>query len=240
MDEARTYREKMLARGLVSFRVVVKETDLHISASGNLEEEAEESVRKYRHDLEEFIVKQPVFQESLKPLDVPGTAPDIVRSMAEAAKKTGVGPMAAVAGAIAEYVGKELLKYSDQIIVENGGDIFILTSKPRTVAVYAGTSPLSNKVGLEISPTQTPLGVCTSAGTIGHSLSFGKADAVVAVSKDTALADAAATAIGNKVHHPKDIQNALDYGKSIDGIQGIVIIKDDRIGAWGDIKISSL
>lgn len=240
MDEDRTYREKMLARGLVSFRVVVKETDLHVSASRNLEEEAKELVEKYRHDLEAFIVKQPVFQETFKPFDVPATAPDIVRSMAEAAKKSGVGPMAAVAGAIAEFVGKGLLKYSDQVIVENGGDIFICTSKPRIVAVYAGASPLSNKVGLEMLPAQTPLGVCTSAGTIGHSFSFGKADAVVVVSKDTALADAAATAIGNKVHYPKDIQSALDYGKSIDGIQGIVIIKDDRIGAWGDIKISSL
>lgn len=240
MDEARTYREKMLARGLVSFRVAVKETDLHISASRNLEKEAEELVKKYRQDLESFIVKQPVFKDSLKPLDVPETAPDIVRSMAEAAKKAGVGPMAAVAGAIAEYVGKELLNYSSQIIVENGGDIYIRTSKQRIVAIYAGTSPLSNKVGLEILPAQTPLGVCTSAGTIGHSLSFGKADAVVAISEDTTLADAAATAIGNKVHHPKDIQNALDYGKSIDGIQGIIIVKDDRIGAWGDIKISSL
>jgi len=240
MGEARTYREKMLARGLVSFHVAVKETDLHISASRNLEKEAEKWVRKYRQELEEFIVKQPIFQESLKPLDVPATSPDIVKSMAEAAKKAGVGPMAAVAGAIAEYVGKELLKYSDQIIVENGGDIFIRTSKPRIVAVYAGESPLSNKVGLEISPTRNSLGVCTSAGTIGHSLSFGRADAAVVVSKDTALADAVATAIGNKVHYPEDIQNALDYGKSIDGIQGIVIIKDDRIGAWGDIKISSL
>lgn len=240
MYEPRTYRSKMIAKGLVSFQVVIKETDLHISAHKELKEEAEAAVRKYRHDLETFIAKQPVFLTTLKPFDVPASAPEIVKKMSEAGKTTDVGPMAAVAGAVAEFVGKELSQKSAEVIVENGGDIYIQTRKPRVIAIYAGDSPLSNKIGLEILPKQSPLGVCTSAGTVGHSLSFGSTDAVVVLSKNTALADAAATAIGNRVHKVEDIEKAINWGKVVDGIQGIVIVKEDKIGAWGDIKILPL
>lgn len=240
MYEPRTYRKKMFAKGLVSFQVVIKETDLHVSACRKLMRETETAVRKYRKDLEDFIAKQPVFRTTLKPFDVPETAPDIVKHMAEAAKRVDVGPMAAVAGAISEYVGKELLKFSSEVIVENGGDIFVHTLKPRKIAIFAGNSPLSDKVGLEILPEQSPLGICTSAGTVGHSLSFGSADAVVVLSKDTTLADAAATAIGNRIHKVEDIEKALEFGKAIKDILGVVIVKDDQIGAWGEIKLSPL
>lgn len=240
MYEPRTYRKKMLAKGLVSFQVVIKETDLHVSARKELKRETEAAIRKYRKDLEDFIAKQPIFLTTLKPYDVPETAPDIVRHMAEVAKRVDVGPMAAVAGAIAEYVGKELLRFSPEVIVENGGDIFIHTLEPRKIAIFAGNSPLSNKVGLEIFPEQSPLGICTSAGTVGHSLSFGAAGAVVVLSKDTALADAAATAIGNRIHKVEDIEEGLTFGKAIKDILGVVIVKDDQMGAWGEIKLSPL
>ena len=240
MYEPRTYREKMLAKGLVSFHVVIKETDLHVSARSPLKEETEKAVKKYRKDLEDFIEKQPLFVTTLKPFDVPETAPDIVRHMADVAKQVDVGPMAAVAGAIAEYVGKELLQFTPEVIVENGGDIFIHTVKPRKIAIFAGDSPLSDKVGLEILPEQSPLGVCTSAGTVGHSLSLGFADAVVVLSKDTALADAAATAIGNRVHKAEDIKKALEFGRTINDIMGIVIVKGNQIGAWGEIELSRM
>ncbi len=240
MYEPRTYRSRMIAKGLVSFRVVIRETDLYVSACSDLTEETEAAVVKYRRDLEMFIAKQPAFLESLKPFDVPDRAPDIVKRMAEAARKVDVGPMAAVAGSIAELVGKELNKLSAEIVVENGGDIYMVTCKRRTISIFAGDSPLSNKIGLEISPEQTPLGVCTSAGRVGHSLSFGSADAVVAISKDTALADAAATSIGNKVHKIEDIEKAVSWGKSVEGIKGVVVIKNDRIGAWGEVKLLPL
>jgi ApbE superfamily uncharacterized protein (UPF0280 family) len=99
-----------------------------------------------------------------------------VREMADATREVGVGPMAAVAGAIAESVGKELLPYSDEVIVENGGDIFLKTSKERFIGVYAGKSKFTKKIAFSILPDETPLGVCTSSGTVGHSLSFGYAD----------------------------------------------------------------
>lgn len=230
----------MLAEGLVSFQVVVKETDLHVSADKDLKTKTLAAVRKYRGDLEEFIAKNPRFAESFVPVEVPESAPLIVKDMAAAARAAGVGPMAAVAGAVAEYVGKDLLALTKEVIVENGGDIFMKVTRPRHVSIFAGTSPLSNKIALEIKPEETPLGICTSAGTVGHSVSFGEADAVVVISHNTCLADAAATAIGNRVHQVEDVDSALAYGQTIKDIKGIIIIKDDKMGVWGSIQIAPL
>jgi hypothetical protein len=145
--------------------------------------------------------------------------------------------MAAVAGAVAEFVGRELLEFSPEIIVENGGDIFLKINRKRIVGIYAGDSPLTGKLGLEINPQDTPLGVCTSSGTVGHSLSFGKADAVVVMAGSATLADAAATAICNKVKKPDDINGAIEIGRNIAGLKGIVIIIGSSIGVWGDVKL---
>jgi len=157
--------------------------------------------------------------------------------MAEAAQKAGVGPMASVAGAMAEFVGNELLAFSPEIIVENGGDIYLKSLKKRIVGIYAGKSPLNGKIGLEINGQDTPLGICTSSGTVGHSLSYGKADAVIVLSKSATLADAAATAVGNLINQPADIASGIEFAKGIKGLEGVLIIKDDKIGLWGEVRI---
>jgi hypothetical protein len=167
-------------------------------------------------------------------------APDIVRDMAQAARVAGVGPMAAVAGAIAEVVGKDLLVYTPEVIVENGGDIFMKVSQTSLIGVYAGESPFTGKIALEINPEETPLGICTSSGTVGHSLSLGSADAVIVLSHSTSLADAAATAIGNKVIAADDINVLIEQVKAMPGLVGVVIIKGDRMGMWGKVKLVSL
>jgi ApbE superfamily uncharacterized protein (UPF0280 family) len=235
--QPRTYRHWIEGKDLVPFTVTVKETDLYIRAISNLQRKAERLVEKYRGQLERYIEKNPDFLTSLKPLSVPPRAPRIVLDMIEAGRQSGVGPMAAVAGAVAEYVGRELLNYSPEIIVENGGDIFLKISRKRTVGIYAGDSPLTGKIGLEINPQETPLGVCTSSGTVGHSLSFGKADAAVIIATSATLADAAATAIGNRVSRPEDIDSAIEFGQSIRGLKGIVIIIGESVGAWGDVRL---
>lgn len=145
--------------------------------------------------------------------------------------------MASVAGAIAEFVGSELSAFSPEIIVENGGDIYLKSSKTRLVGIYAGKSPLTGKIGLEINGQDTPLGICTSSGTVGHSLSFGKADAVVVLSKSATLADAAATAIGNLIVEPDDIPKGIEFAKGIEGLKAVIIIKDDDMGLRGEVKI---
>ncbi|MCD6406787.1 UPF0280 family protein [Candidatus Aerophobetes bacterium] len=231
------YRELIKPGDLLFFRVQIKESDLLVLCDKKLVRETEEALLKYRQDIERYIYHHPLFRETLKPYPVEENMPPIVRCMAEASQKVGVGPMAAVAGAIAEFVGRDLLVRCKQVIVENGGDIFMKVTKSRKVGIYAGESPLSGKIALLINPEDTPLGICCSAGTFGHSLSFGKADAAVVISHSTALADAAATAVGNIVKDEKDIKKGIKFLKTIPEIKGGLIIKDKRLGAWGKLNI---
>ena len=165
--ELRTYRHWIEGKDLVSFTVTVKETDLFIRARENLQRKARRIVLKYRSQLEKYIKKNPNFQQSMEPLNVPGDTPHIAEMMIIAGRQAGVGPMAAVAGAIAECVGQELLEYSPEVIVENGGDVFIRTKTPLTVAIFAGNSPLSLKIGIEVTCGPNPVAVCTSSATVG-------------------------------------------------------------------------
>ncbi len=238
MYEPRTYRELFKGEGLVFFNCTLKETDLQIGAHRDLAVEAMGLVVELRRQLEEYIRAVPEFRTSLKPLEAAAWAPPIVRRLCEAGKLAGVGPMAAVAGAVAEFVGVELLRHSPEVIVENGGDIYIKTDRPRRVGIHAGGSPFSGKVALLVRPEETPLGVCTSAGTVGPSLSFGRTDATVVVARDTALADAAATAVGNRVKTPDDIKAGLRLASRIEGVSGAVVIIGDQMGAWGQVDLA--
>jgi hypothetical protein len=225
---------------LVYFNVKVEQTDLDIGAYLMLRDKALQLVKKYRRDIEEHIRKDSKFLTSLVPIPCSEDAPAIVQRMCSAAEKAGVGPMAAIAGAISEFVGRELLRFSPEVIVENGGDIFIKTQRDRIIGIFAGVSPLSQRIGLKILAEDTPVGVCTSSGKVGHSLSFGRADAVVILSKDTALADAAATAVGNVVKNDNDIQKGIDFARNIEGVIGVVIIVGDKCGAWGNVQLVKL
>jgi ApbE superfamily uncharacterized protein (UPF0280 family) len=238
--EERIYRGNARKEGLVAYQTVVQETDLHIQAHQENQELTRDLIIKHRGFLENYINRYPAFIRALKPWPMRGFPPRMVRDMISAAKAVNVGPMAAVAGVIAEYVGKDLLNHSPEIIVENGGDTFIKVDEPITVGVFAGKSPLSLKIGLQLDTSDRPLSVCTSSGTIGHSKSFGVADAVCVVSSSGALADAAATAMGNILTSKKNIQKAIDLGRSRKKIQGVVVIMDDCLGIWGDLEIVSL
>ena len=240
MYEPKTYRHWIKDKDLVSFNIVVKETDLYIRASTNLRRKAHKLVLKYRDKLEKYIEQHPDFLTSLKPLPADKNAPLIVKRMSASAARVGIGPMASVAGAIAEFVGNELLAFSPEVIVENGGDIYLKSLRKRLIGIYAGKSPLTGKISLEINGEDTPLGICTSSGTVGHSLSYGRADAVVVVAKSATLADAAATAIGNLIVQPSDIPNGIEFAKGIEGVKGVIIIKDDKVGLWGEVKIRQM
>jgi len=219
---------------------MVMETDLYISAERDLSTEALVSVHKYRMQIQQYISENPEFQTTLKPYKVNNKAPQIIKEMASASSSAGVGPFASVAGALAEYVANDLLIYSDQIIIENGGDIYIKSNKNRLIGIYAGPSTLSNKLAIEINADETPLGVCTSSGTFGHSFSFGRADAVVIISKSTLIADAVATAVCNLIQNQSDIKKGIEFVKIIKAVYGVIIIKDAKIGIWGNIQIRKI
>ncbi len=238
--QERAYRNYVRAENLIKFEIIEKETDLLILAEKNLYDKALAFTLKYRTDLENYIASDPQFLKTFSPYRIRYDAPPIVKEMAAAARKAKVGPMAAVAGAVAEFVGRDLMAFTDEIIVENGGDIFMKINQPRKVGVYAGSSPFSEKIALEVEPRPKPFSVCTSSGTVGHSFSFGKADAVVVIAQSACLADAAATAIGNVVKEVSDIDQGLKLAKKIKNLDGVLIIKDDQLGALGKVKIVPL
>ncbi len=146
--------------------------------------------------------------------------------------------MAAVAGAIAERVGRGLMPESTEVVVENGGDLFMSITRPRRVAVFAGESPLSMKLALEIAPGETPLGIATSSATVGPSVNFGKADAAVVLAPNAALADAAATALGNRVRSRGDLEPALAWVLGIEGVRGALVVLGDQFAAQGGIDLA--
>ncbi|MCX5707263.1 MAG: UPF0280 family protein [Candidatus Omnitrophica bacterium] len=238
--QRRFYRDWVKAGNLHITHIIAKETDLQISTNKLLDKRfVEENVRSLRWDIENYISRDHRFLTALKPLAIEINAPLIIKEMARQAGIANVGPMSTVAGAIAEFLGRALLKkgYKD-VIVENGGDIFLKSRKARLIGIYSGRSKLWNKLRLKIKPKDTPLAICTSSGTIGHSLNFGCADSVVILAKNTLLADAVATAACNRVNSKEDLQKALDFSRSIKGILGVVIILKNNLVSWGKIEFS--
>lgn len=227
----------IISTDLVPFRVKVKESDLFILAKENLYEEALNLLINLRKDIENYCLKNPLFLRSFVPLEYDREAPEVVKKMLEVSSIAGVGPMASVAGAIAEFVGLGLLNFSEEIIVENGGDVFIDTKSERVVAIYSGDSPFSLRIGIRLPSGR--FGVATSSGKIGHSISLGRADSATVVATSSALADAFATALGNRVKHPSDIHDALKWlrGHKGYGVIGGVVIFGKNIGICGDVEV---
>lgn len=237
---SRTYRDFSSPCKLKRFSVKISETDLFILADSDLTDLALESTHLCRSQIEEYIRLNPEFRTSLVPVHDDGLAPHIIKDMMFASRSAGVGPMAAVAGAIAEHVGRILLPKSLNVVVENGGDIYLKVTDDIRIEIFAGASPLSGMIALEIPAAKTPLGICTSSGKVGHSLSFGIADAVCIKSKSTSLADAAATSVGNLVKSKSDIRKGLLKAMSIDGVLGVLIIVGDTLAVLGDMELSDV
>ena len=232
----------MRRAGFKAFTCRIKETDMYVAVDEasycpQLERFVEQRVLYYRTLLEEFIAADPVFRTTLQPYLLSGPAPALVLDMVRAGNLAGVGPMAAVAGAIAEYVGRDLQPRVQQVIVENGGDIYFSVRDAVKVGVYAGASPLSNCLAVAIAPQGHAFGVCTSSGTVGPSLSLGRADAAMIIAPSAILADAAATAAGNRVQTAADLEAALAWARQIPGVSGVLLIKDDKLALWGECRL---
>lgn len=239
--EERTYRVTCREQGLQAFTVRVKETDLWIQAQEDLSQPALESILRHRRGLEAYIEEHPLFLASLTPLPQDPLAPPLVRAMLAAGLASGTGPMAAVAGAVAQFVATDLLALSPQVVVENGGDIYLALERAAVVGLGAGKSPLSGKLGLRLPAAAMPCAVCTSSGTVGPSLSLGRADAATILAKDAALADAAASALGNRVQGRGDLAGAVEWvAQWIPGVLGALVVLGDRLAAWGDIELVDL
>jgi len=238
--EPRTYRAFDGSEDFKTFRVVVETSDLYVKALASLEKETERLIRECRNQIEWSIARRPEFLKSLVPIEEDPADFPVAARMIRAGKKAGTGPMAAVAGAVAEFVGRALLDWSPEVIIENGGDIFLQVARPVVVGVFCGCSPFSGQLGIKVEPTPIPLGICTSSAKVGPSLSLGNADAATIVAKDTALADAVATGLGNRVKHPGDLKSAVEWAMSIPGVDAALAVAGEKIAAKGDLELVPL
>jgi len=233
----RFYRNWQNPQDLTPYKISYFETDLVLFSKIDISQKAIDLIIRYRKQIEETIKRHPFFQRSLHPIKLISKY-KIVRKMIEKSALAGVGPMASVAGALSEFAGTELLKYTDEIIIENGGDIFMKTNRDRILLVYAGiSSPFKDKIRLKLKGKGEPYGICTSSRSIGHSLSFGNTDATIVIANSAITADAFATAIGNMVKVKDDIEKAINFANDYDEISGGLILLEDKVGAWGDIEL---
>jgi ApbE superfamily uncharacterized protein (UPF0280 family) len=252
----RFYREAVSRReGEVSFQAAVGESDLWITARQDIsgqdisQQDLSRQVADFLHEVRgavmAYAVLHPEFLRSLVPLGVPGSAPAIVRRMARAGRECGVGPMAAVAGAVAQAVAERFAGQSPDLLVENGGDLYLCSTKERTVALLA--EPESGAcVGLRIPAGDFPLSLCSSSGTVGHSLSLGRGDLVTVrasgVEHAGALADAAATALANLVREDRDVGRVVEAARAWEGlgIEGVFAQCGKKIAVWGKMELTAL
>lgn len=240
----RTYREHFRQDRWTYFVVRYKETDLWIGVDKSSWQEgivafAEQFVLKLRRDMDNWISRYPDYAQALVPHASASDAPEIFRAMDAVVEKSGIGPMSAVAGAVAQRTGQALKTEFGvkEVIVENGGDIYADIQEDLDIAIFAGPSPLSEKVGLHIEARYAPLGICTSSGTVGPSLSFGKADAVMIICRDTLLADTYATAFANTIQTRDDVQSCIEKIREKEDIIAAIAIKDDKIGICGIFEL---
>jgi ApbE superfamily uncharacterized protein (UPF0280 family) len=246
MYEPRIYRKEMNKERFRGFRIVVKETDLWIGVSPHAwQQDMEEKTTKFVHEiravLTEYISSHPDFAVSFDPIDLLEGDPEPVRSMKEAALKAGTGPMAAVAGMVAQETGRFLENTydPDEYVIENGGDIFLKVVKQMTLRIFSGLNRHFGNIGLDLSPSFTPAGICTSSGMFGHSISLGKADSVTVVCRSASVSDAWATALANKIKNPADVRRVVETSFTPEMIS-LVCIKDDQVGIRGQLPVTRI
>ena len=264
MYQSRSYRKAMGSSRFSSITFAVGESDLWIGYAPQtidakaLATEGSRIVRKLRNEILNY--PDPSFLSSFVPLEEEGQKEAIsnkkkkgyeneidsehssfIASMLNAANLSGTGPMASVAGAIAQEVGSALKKRFalEEIVVENGGDLYIDVLKPLPVTLYAGDNSLSGKVAIVVESQHCPLGVCTSSAKVGHSHSFGAADAVMVACHDAALADAYATSFCNIVREEADVQKVTELMNDKAEILSALVLLDTKLALCGQLEVRS-
>ena len=240
----RTYRTRFAGDTRRWFCVKFLESDLWIgvdsgSYSASMEQDTYAFVVELRRTMDAYLLMDPQYKASLTPYDAGLEAPTILKDMSRVSHRTGIGPMSAVAGAVALRVADFIKSKFNvkEVIVENGGDIYADANSDMDISVFAGQSPLSERVGLHIPAAAFPCGICTSSGTVGPSLSLGRADAMMIVCKDVLLADSYATTMANRIQSVNDLQPVIESIQSIPEILGALAVKNDRLAVTGQYEL---
>lgn len=216
-------------------KYTIKETIVTVIAEEEYHRVCLDSIKRSRSDLELHILRDPFFKVTLEPYRCDEDAPEVVRRMVASTAKAGVGPMAAVAGTIAWLAVEDMVRAGAKYaIVDNGGDIAMINDEPAIIGIYAGESPIKG-FGMEIPSRDSALGICTSAGTVGPSLSFGNADAAMIISENVSIADACATALGNRIVDETSLEHAFDFLRGIPEVSGALGIIGDKMATYGKL-----
>jgi len=238
MYQERFYREQV--RSKFKLEVSYKQSDLLISSDKALDKNlVKEVLIKYYTQIEDYVNQNPDFKNSLSPLKPNSEAPAIVKDMIGASSTAGIGPFSAVAGAIALYLGRELLTYADEVIVENGGDLFLKINQDKRLGIYLGENFDLKKINLKVKKRSSDFGIASSSSTIGHSLNFGKADLVTVVAKDAIIADSFATSLSNQIKKESDVQPVIELAKGSGLIEGLLIAFTGKLFLWGDLEAAN-
>ena len=232
------YRNKISAEGRYSFRVDYKYSGLYIMCDRDISSELEEAILSFYRDIEMIIAGQPDFEKSLVPIKTGKDLPMTIKEMCCAGEVFNVGPMASIAGALCDHLAKNLTDRCNFLMIENGGDVYIKSNVPFEVGIFTKNIYFKDKLTLLIEAGQTPCGICSSSGSFGHSLSLGKSDLVTVLSRTATTADAAATAIANTINSEEDINEAIARFSRYSEIEGLIIIKNKRIGLWGKLQLA--
>ncbi len=210
--------------------------DTHLKVYGSEYDKITEVIVQERKKLEAYILRHPEFKNALSPIALLPEAPEIAQKMSKASTATGLGPMASVAGTLAQ-IGVEAAKEAgcNEAIVENGGDMYIMSPTPVTIGIYAGKNSIGAQLAFQLTPEELPLAICSSSSKMGHSLSLGDCELATVIAKDAALADSVATLTCNSISHERDVELILDKVGQIEGIRGILVVKNSKIGLWGNL-----
>lgn len=231
------YRRNISTAGKYSYRLAYKYTDLYITSDAVISGKLREPLIRFYEQLKKVIRENKGFRESLYPLKTDRSWPAPVRDMCRSAALFGVGPMAAVAGAVCDSIAREVSDECSFLMIENGGDVYIKSANTVKASLFTGSRYFPEILGISIGSGSTPCGLCSSSGMMGHSLSLGKSDLVTVVSESAAMADAAATAIANAVSTKPDIDRTIKKYIRYSQVKGLIILKDDRLAIWGDLQL---
>jgi len=213
--------------------VLYKNADILVSSDVRFEkDEVRGLVEKYYLEIETYCTRDPRFYTSLSPVRVAQDAPLIVKAMADAGSLSGIGPFSAVAGAVAQFVGTDLLARCSELLIENGGDLLLKIQETKTIGLYAGEEAVLNNFSLAVDPLSGPFGIAASSGTMGHSLSFGNAELVVIMAEDAIVADTFATVVCNKIKRKEDAVPVIDGYKKNPAIKGIGVYCEEELYLW--------
>jgi uncharacterized protein len=231
------YRNNVKSGEKYHWKIKYQYSDLLLSSDKNIAGLIEGPLKEIYFYLHKCFKEDPTFLRSLSPVSIKPGYPEIIKKMCLLSAGFNVGPMAAVAGTVNEFLAEKVNKYCGTLIIENGGDLYLRSKKDRILGIYVKNKYFKDSISIKIKSGNMPCGVCASSGTFGHSLSLGKCDIAVVLSKSAITADAAATAVANSISCKDDILKSIENFKGRPNIDGLLLIKEDQIGVWGNIEL---